>query len=94
MPAFSREEDKAMPKTIEMECEPTQEFFLGAMRDLGFSEEHIEANRKHNGRLFLTPAVVIGMWRGFDRNVRINVGTGDLVKAKREPQRAGQPPAK
>jgi hypothetical protein len=62
-----------------MNCEPTQEYFLHFMRDIGFTEADIEANRNHNGRLFLTPGVVLGMIRGSTAGKYVDVKTGGLA---------------
>ena len=59
-------------------AEPTQKHFLQVMREVGFTDEQIEANRKHHGKLFLTPAVVLGWYRGFEVGTTINVITGDV----------------
>jgi hypothetical protein len=60
--------------------EPTQEFLLHFMQDLGFTEEDIEANRSHNGRLFLTPRVVLGIRYGsVPVGKQIDVLKGDFV---------------
>ncbi|MBR0936988.1 hypothetical protein [Bradyrhizobium jicamae] len=69
-------------ETISLNIEPTQEYFRDVMRDLGFTEEQIEENRQHNGRLFLTPAVVFGMLRGFQAGSVIDTVTGDLKTPK------------
>lgn len=66
-----------------MNIEPDQDAFLQYMRDLGFSAAEIETNRQHNGRLFLTPAVVFGAIRGeVTEKSSINVATGDLVEER------------
>jgi hypothetical protein len=70
-----------MDEIIPLNVEPEQEYFLQAMRDLGFTEQQIEENRQYHGKLFLTPAVVIGMIRGFGTGIKVNTVKGDLVKA-------------
>lgn len=63
-----------------MNIEPTQEYFLRVMQNIGFTDEQIEENRKHNGRLLLTPAVVIGAMLGdLDPGVRIDTRRGDIA---------------
>jgi hypothetical protein len=67
-------------EVFKVSTEPTQEYFLQAMRNLGFTEDQIEANRKHNGgRYFLTPAVVFGMIRGFEVGTKVRIKTGELI---------------
>lgn len=63
--------------------EPTQEYFLEFMKANGFTESHIEANRAHHGgRLFLSPAVVIGSIRGACGS--IDPVSGDLKRSERD----------
>jgi hypothetical protein len=68
-------------KAIPINAEPTQEYFLTAMRKIGFTEEDIEENRLANGRLFLTPGVVFGMLRGFEPGQKVCTASGDLISA-------------
>lgn len=62
-----------------MNIEPTQDYFLQVMRDMGLSDKQIEANRAHNGRLFLSPAVLLPWLRG-EPVATINFVTGLPVR--------------
>jgi hypothetical protein len=65
-------------KIIQLNAEPTQAHFLQVMREVGFTDEQIEENRRHHGKLFLTPAVVLGWYRGYPAGTTINTVTGDV----------------
>ena len=60
--------------------EPTQEYFLRFMREQGFTDEQIKANREYNGRLYLEPGVVIGSVRGLPEGAKVNTRTGELIE--------------
>jgi hypothetical protein len=66
-----------MPESIE----PTQEYFLQFMKDIGMSEKDIELNREHHGgKLFLPPATVIGVMRdGIPPGSTIDCKTGEIT---------------
>jgi hypothetical protein len=64
-------------------AEELQAYLLQAMRNIGFTEQQIEENRKHNGCLYLTGPAYLAAIRGrLEPGAQIHTVTGELRLSK------------